>query len=189
MGRARSTSIAAACILWTWTYPIGAQELADLPRWRVSSSPIMSIGLADGDDPYLLYDVTSLRVNSSGSLIVANAGARELRIFDADGVFVGTVGRRGQGPGEYQHLTGVELFAQDSLVVFDRDLRRLSIFSPSGQFLRSFVIEAPGDSPAPVEALVGIVGAKAMMVGARYGDPPEYPLGPGSNAYQPWCFL
>ena len=59
--------------------------------------------------------------------------------------------------------------------MFDRDLHRLSVFSPSGQFLRSFVVEAPGGSPAPVEALVGVVGAKAMMVGARYADPSEYP--------------
>ena len=167
------SSMAAVCVLWT--QPIGAQGLDDLPNWRVSSSPILSIGLVDGPEPYLLYDVTSLRLTSRGQIIVANAGTRELRVFDSDGAFVRAVGRRGQGPGEYQHLTGIELFARDSLIVFDRDLRRLSVFSPSGQFLRSFLVEAPGGSAAPVEALVGVVDGKALMVGARYRDAPEYP--------------
>ena len=134
--RGLCSSVAAACVLWT--QPIGAQGLDDLPNWRVSSNPILSIGLVDGPEPYLLYDVTSLRLTSRGQIIVANAGTGEVRVFDSDGAFVGAVGRRGQGPGEYQHLTGIELFARDSLIVFDRDLRRLSVFSPSGQFLRSF---------------------------------------------------
>ncbi len=171
MGRLCS-AMAAVCILWT--HPVGGQGLDDLPNWRVSSSPIISIGHVDGPEPYLLYDVTSLRVTSRGRIIVANAGTREVRVFDSDGVFVEAVGRRGQGPGEYQHLTGIELFARDSMIVFDRDLRRLSVFSPSGQFLRSFLVEAPAGSTAPVEALVGVGDGKAVLVGARYRDPPEY---------------
>ncbi len=154
---------------------IAAQGLGDLPDWRVPPDPVMSIGLVQGDEPYLLYDVTSLRVNSSGQVFVANAGTGELRIFGPDGVFVKTVGGRGQGPGEYQHLTGMELFAEDSLLVFDRDLRRLSVFSPSGQFLRSHRVAAPEGSTAAVEALVGVDNGRALLVGARYDGEFEYP--------------
>ena len=63
--------------------------MEDLADWCVSSSPIISIGVVEGEEPYLLHDVTSLRVTSSGQLILANAGTREVRIFDSNGAWWG----------------------------------------------------------------------------------------------------
>jgi hypothetical protein len=60
-----------------------------------------------------------------------------VKVFDSQGEFVRTVGRKGNGPGEFQSAIRIALLPDRRLMILDYELRRTSIFSPDGQFIES----------------------------------------------------
>ena len=117
-------------------------------EWRVGTAPTLEIGMAEGPAEYLLSNVRSARRRSDGSVAVANGGSAEIRIYGPDGRHLRTVGGRGGGPGEFQMLLWIQTLPGDSLLAYDLGARRLSLFSPAGDFVTSTTIggEAEGRS-------------------------------------------
>lgn len=116
---------------------------ASSEKWRLSSDPVLQIGTASGPREFEFFGISGITRLPDGVLVVANSGASELRFYGSDGAFIRTVGRRGSGPGEYVSLRLLPNFHDDSLLVYDRDLSRLSTLTPSGEFVRSVQIAPP----------------------------------------------
>jgi hypothetical protein len=76
-----------------------------------------------------------LAVNADGDLFIADYGNRRVQMFDKNGAFVRTVGRQGQGPGEYMFPGGV-LFDADGNIWVDGG-RQMVVFSKDGTFVRN----------------------------------------------------
>lgn len=112
-----------------------------LPQWQLVSE--FDRGNAEGAPEEQFFRVTDVRVDHRGRLGVLNSGTGELRFFNASGEFEGSVGREGDGPGEFQRPTRLEALSDDTLVVFDVQLRRLSVIGPEGEAVRT--IPLPGD--------------------------------------------
>ncbi len=112
--------------------------------WRVGTEPAVSIGKAEGDDPYLLNRVRNALVLPDGRIVVANGGSHELRVFDALGNHVATWGGRGEGPGEYTGLSQVHRWPGDSLIALYSQGRRLSVLDSVGNFGRAFTLQRDG---------------------------------------------
>lgn len=106
----------------------------DLPEWVVDPDPILEIGVAEGADEEMFVSVLDAVLLPDGGVAVLDAGAIELRIFDADGSLVALAGREGEGPGEFRHPFGVEVIG-DSIVVWDWRRRALLFWSTGGEFL------------------------------------------------------
>lgn len=119
----------------------GAWTKAD--RWTVAQTPSVSIGTVSGDPVYELSGVTGAVRLDDGRFVVVNAGTSELRLYDPNGSYLGSFGRDGEGPGEFRRPAAVLPFA-DSLLVWDSRLRRMSVFTTAGRFVRSFRIESAG---------------------------------------------
>lgn len=110
--------------------------------WTIGPEPILSIGALTGDEPYLLHwaiDATRLR---DGRVIVANGGTHELRVFDADGVHVGTWGREGEGPSDFAELTRVETWPGDSIVAWYTGAYGMAVYDTDGNFGHTFVLQS-----------------------------------------------
>ena len=60
----------------------------------------LSIGSED-DERYLFANVMGIDVDRSGRIVVADLGQKSVRIYDAAGRFLFSIGRSGAGPGEY----------------------------------------------------------------------------------------
>jgi hypothetical protein len=84
--------------------------------------------------------------DSRGRLVVADLSARDLKVYDAQGARVATVGRGGHGPGEFVALWAGQVY-RDSIVAFDAAARRVSLFAPGGALARSFAIELGAGRP------------------------------------------
>lgn len=80
---------------------------------------------------------TLVSVDRAGRLIIADGSDRDIKIYDSTGFRLKTIGRPGQGPGEFMSLTAAQAY-QDSIVASDFALRRLTVFSPDGVPVRSF---------------------------------------------------
>ena len=65
------------------------------------------------------------------TILVLVAGHRELRIYGADGTWVRTIGRDGDGPGEMRSPGGV-FVSGDSIFVIDNQLSRVTAISTHG---------------------------------------------------------
>ncbi|MES2306287.1 MAG: hypothetical protein V4558_12305 [Gemmatimonadota bacterium] len=88
---------------------------------------------ATADLSAVLFNVA---VSPRGDILVGQANDGLIKVFSPVGV-VSTVGRKGEGPGEFRRVTRIG-FKQDSLWTFDPALSRVSVFSPGYKFVRSF---------------------------------------------------
>jgi hypothetical protein len=120
--------------------PIEASRIA------IADEPDLVLG--DGGDVQGLdhdfFQIAGVSQLRDGTLVVANSGSRELRFYGADGQLLRSVGRGGDGPGEFRGMQGLWIMAGDTVVVWDRTLSRLQHFSPEGDFVRSTpIVQTP----------------------------------------------
>jgi hypothetical protein len=124
----------------------------DTLAWRVDVGNSLTIGVTDGEDPYIFAAIAGVARLSDGPIVVGDRGTDEVRFFDSTGVFLHAVGGRGDGPGEYRSLAIVKKVASDSIVVVDRDGGRVTVLDPGGREARrySMPISDGNELPAPV---------------------------------------
>jgi hypothetical protein len=121
--------------------------------WRVAAEPSVDIGELEGDEPYQLFQVSGAARLADGRIVVANGGSSELRYFDPRGRYLESAGRKGGGPGEFEGVGAPTVIGTDSIAVYDWNLRRISLWDPDGDFVRSFGIQFPSGSPVAVGPL------------------------------------
>ncbi|MEQ9401584.1 MAG: hypothetical protein RJQ04_20630 [Longimicrobiales bacterium] len=132
--------------------------------------PLLTIG-HEGDPRYEFARVVFVGGLSDGRVVVADAGAAEVRIYTSDGTYEGATGGAGDGPGEYRFLNGAQTLPGDTVAALDLRLRRVSYLGPDGQFARSTSwTEAMGerDTSATLCGLPGndgVVGGRLLMRG------------------------
>lgn len=66
----------------------------------------LRIGDVLGEGPGALGDVVSLAVDGQGAFYVADQSATQVLVFDSEGAFARSLGRAGDGPGEFRWLLG-----------------------------------------------------------------------------------
>ncbi len=145
-------------------------EWTDSNRWRVSSLPVVSIGSVDGPGEYTLYRVADALLLDNGTIIVAENGAKTIRLYDSLGVHVTTAGGEGAGPGEFQSITNLMRYRSDSLIVLQGLItQRASIFDGSGRFARSISLTGPSGAKAKGWP-VGVLARTGVVMRTRLGQ-------------------
>jgi hypothetical protein len=125
------------------TLPNGAVRVTNPSRgmwedgrpWRLE--PAVTIGQEDGPEATVFGAVSGLEVDAAGRMYVLDRQANELRIFTPDGTHVRSVGRAGDGPGEYRNANGLRWLSADSLVVVDQRANRYTILTAEGEYVRT----------------------------------------------------
>lgn len=105
-------------------------------RGTATLREVSRIGMIDGPAEYLLGASPTFAVGPDGSLFIADRGT--LRHYDADGTYVRTIARRGEGPGEMTSVGGIDISADGLVAALDRGNRRVNVFSPDGTLVREF---------------------------------------------------
>jgi hypothetical protein len=105
--------------------------------WQLT--PDVVIGTTDGAEESTFTAITGLEVDEDGRIYVLDRQANQLRIFAPDGSHLQSVGRTGEGPGEFRAANGMRWIAPDSLVVVDQRGDRYTILTRDGTFVRSVV--------------------------------------------------
>ncbi len=74
-------------------------------------------------------------VDRDGNLFVADMLNARIEVFDADGNFIRTFGKRGDGPGYFAMPKGVAIDSDGHIWVADSMQNRVQVYSPEGQLL------------------------------------------------------
>lgn len=97
-----------------------------------AATPIHSIGVRDEGGPELFGEIGDVIVDAQGRILVLDSENREVRIFAPDGRPIGSFGRQGEAPGEFQYPAHLDLFEDGTLVVAGRS-GRVQFFESSGK--------------------------------------------------------
>lgn len=96
---------------------------------------IREIGVEDGPEEYSFGQVGGIALTPSYEILILDSQAKLVRRFDLGGKYLGTFGREGAGPGEFQ-LPRLRV-VRDEIWVSDARLQRLTIFGLNGDLVRT----------------------------------------------------
>ena len=142
------------------------------PVWGPSPRLVEEFRIGGVDDEVASFGhVVGVAVDGGGVIWVADGRAAEVRRFGPDGRFLGIVGGKGDGPGEFRGISGIKRRPDGRVVVWDAHGGRFSFFSEDGAFVGS------------AARYVGVIGAPqevfqvdtAGVLYALWGWPPPSP--------------
>jgi len=146
--------------------PAGGGSAGELP---LRSTRTFGIGRAAP-----LYSVSGISVDRRGNVYVTDLLDYSLKKFDSRGTYVGKVGRRGTGPGEFRS-PALSLAIGERLVVLQMEERRIQVFDTSLAYRGGFVVEGgmPVDiAPArPRGMAIALFGDSSRAIVLRYERP------------------
>ena len=136
---------------------VETDSAAGVPVWQIGQEPVLSIGVTEGDPAYTLHRVSGGLVLPDGRIVIVDAN-NALRFFDRSGLHLGSTGRSGKGPGEFESMDGLVL-ARDTLFVYDSQNKRVSFVSTAGAYLGS-------ESRPDLNRMVGSTARLAAVTGS-----------------------
>ena len=97
----------------------------------------LSIGRED-DDNYVFYRVRKIDVDDQGNIYVLEGGNCRLQKFDPDGQYLQTIGKKGQGPGEFERPSKLSFGEENNIYI--SEYRKIHIFNGKGKFINSILL-------------------------------------------------
>ncbi len=170
---------------------------------------VATLGSADDDAlPALAYNFVP-STNSKGEYFIPNLGLDKVVVYGRSGKLLRTIGRKGEGPGEYQAILHAETGADDSLFILS--IGRLTVYSGVFSLVRTvplaftgygafiglpsgdFVLDAGSANTAPqplkfvsAAGKVTPVGPAVNVTAARCGRCPAYVVARAGSKGQFW---
>lgn len=90
-----------------------------------------------------LTDISPFTVDSEGNIYLANIrGEIILFKFDRNGTFIGSFIKKGQGPGELQWISCLEINSNGQIELTDPRSKKLVIFNPGGNLIQEIRIDS-----------------------------------------------
>lgn len=105
-----------------------------LPEWRLAAEPEAEFGGFSAVVDESLSELTGVRRLPDGRFVAGDPIAKHLQVFGPTGEWERTIGREGQGPGEYEYVLEMHRCAPGELWVFDASAR-VHRYSTSLEFL------------------------------------------------------
>ena len=131
----------------------------------------LSIGEADGRKDYMFSLIVSIDVDNKGNIYVLDIKENHIKVFNSNGRLIRIIGRKGQGPGEFQRPFTVQITAQNEVVIWDVMVRKLHFFSLDGEYKKSISFEKLFNQP-----ILNSEGNIVSLVNVDVAENPKYEL-------------
>lgn len=106
---------------------------------------------------------TNVALDGDGNIYVTDTMNSRVEIFDAEGNFISTFGKAGDGPGYLFRPKGIAIDADGHIWVADQFQDRLQVFNREGQLL-TYIGDTHANAPGQFKALVGVAIDKQNRV-------------------------
>jgi DNA-binding beta-propeller fold protein YncE len=109
---------------------------------KVALELVRKIGDIDTEDEHIAFNYPSdVAVDRGGNIYILDAANARIQKFGPDGKFLATIGRKGQGPGEFIFPDAIGFDKDGNLVVADSAQKRIHIIIGGGEDVRSVVVK------------------------------------------------
>jgi len=98
----------------------------------------LTIDNVEEDEEFMFQDILHLAVDDDENIYVSDSKAAFIKVFDKSGNYLRTIGKKGQGPGEFLYPFEILVMPQGELMVNDLYQLRVHFFSLDGKYLRQF---------------------------------------------------
>ena len=102
----------------------------------------LSIGQAEGDENYMFGERIVFSADKNGNFYVVDYDRKHIKKYDPSGKYLLTMGRAGQGPGEFQDLSQVRFDRSGNLYVVTVLPQEIKYLDENGKFIRQ--VKLPG---------------------------------------------
>ncbi|MFC1476963.1 6-bladed beta-propeller [candidate division KSB1 bacterium] len=94
------------------------------PQWggqpEVALEFVQKIGDIDtADEPYIMYNIRDVCRDDEGNIYILDSGNTRIQVFDPAGRYIRTIGRKGEGPGEFSRPTNLNIDSENLLYIGD----------------------------------------------------------------------
>jgi hypothetical protein len=110
----------------------GGKWGADL---KVRLELVRTIGGLDAEENLSFYNPSDIVRDSLGNIYILDSGNNRVQKLNPEGKYLKTIGRKGQGPGEFQEAYSMDIDEKDDLFVLGSG--RIEVFSSGGRPLKT----------------------------------------------------
>jgi hypothetical protein len=106
------------------------------------------------DDAVIFEEVRNMLTGPDGEIYILDSRKRSVYRFNAEGRYIGNFGKQGEGPGEFRQVVSM-VMDEDARLLVAESWRFISLFDPSGIFIKRIDLEGDTGIPAASWQLVG----------------------------------
>lgn len=111
--------------LWGDTLKVELEFVQKIGEWETK------------DDNYMFYPLSAVAKDSKGNIYILDSGNYRIQKFDSNGKYLATIGRQGQGPGEFELPVLLDIDAQGNIYVVDLRGSKIHVFTPEGKYIKT----------------------------------------------------
>lgn len=128
---------------------------------KITPKLIISSAQGDKDENYILHFPSAVAVNEKGDIYIINKERQTISVYDSNGKFIKTIGRFGDGPGEFNFRgmgDRIEFF-KDRMFINDQGHYRVQVMTEDGKYLSQVnPMESNCKSISPINMNTVILG-------------------------------
>jgi sugar lactone lactonase YvrE len=145
----------------------------DEGRWgknpEMAIELVKMIGEMESENEALIFFMPAdIAFDNEGNVYVLDSGNHRIQKFGPDGKYLVTIGRQGQGPGEFQYPQSLTIDFQGFLYISDMGNRKIHVLKPDGTEQRTIQMEEEGAGSLRIDGTGRLVmdqGGGYMMIG------------------------
>jgi len=132
---------------------------------KVALEIVRKIGDIETEDERVAFNFPNdVAVDAAGNIYILDTGNARIQKFGPDGKYLATVGRKGQGPGEFMMPDDLDIDGEGNLVVADPGQSRIHVIIGDGKDARSLVLKGERIYGVKCLAAGGYVGRASTWV-------------------------
>ena len=149
-------------------------DLPDIPG-TLKLREDLRVGIESGDENYMFSQLNSIQVSDEEEVIVYDGQEVSIKVYDKKGKFIRKFGQKGQGPGELQRVSYINLIGEN-INVMDLGNNRFSYYSIEGKCIKEIPTgkyrpyDAKADSRGNVYGYVLIIGDNVTLDLIRFSQ-------------------
>ncbi|NQT80990.1 MAG: 6-bladed beta-propeller [Candidatus Aminicenantes bacterium] len=106
------------------------------PELKIIFEEDLTIGVEDGDENYMFGSQVFVNTDDEGNIYVTDWDRKTVRKYDSNGNFLHSIGRLGQGPGEFQNISEVRFDIKGNIYLNDVKIQRISYLTKEGNYIK-----------------------------------------------------
>ena len=134
-------------------------------KLRIVFTEDLSIGEVEGEENYMFGENIGFNTDEAGNFYVSDLDAHKIQKYDPEGQFLLTIGREGQGPGEFGSLSLIRFDKDSNIYINDVVNNRISFFDKDGKYLRQIRLTERYSNP--------FINSKGFIIANKFSAPEE----------------